>query len=87
MEQVSALRNRIENSLVGLGLAPEGRKYSPHITLARLHDAPLVRLGRFLAGNNLFATPEFPVAEFHLYSSEVTSKGAFHTLEASYPLL
>ena len=86
VEQVSALRNRIENVLVGLGLAPEGRKYSPHITLARLRDAPLVRLGRFLAGNNLFATPEFPVAEFHLYSSEVTSKGAFHTLEASYPL-
>ena len=86
VEQVSALRNRIENSLVGLGLEPEGRKFSPHITLARLHDTPIPRMGRFLAGNNLFATEPFPVSEFHLYSSELTSKGAFHTLEASYPL-
>lgn len=86
VEEVSALRNRIENVLVGLGLEPEGRKYSPHITLARLHDTPLARLGRFLAGNGLFATEPFPVSEFHLYSSELTSKGAFHTIEASYPL-
>jgi len=86
VEEVVALRNRIENVLVGTGLEPEGRKYSPHITLARLHDTPSVRLGRFLAGNNLFVTPEFLVSEFHLYSSELTSKGAFHTIEASYPL-
>jgi len=86
VEPVSGLRSRIENLLVGTGLAPEGRKYSPHITLARLHDTPLVRLSRFLAGNGLFATEAFPVSEFHLYSSELTSKGAFHTIEASYPL-
>ena len=86
VEEVSTLRNRIENRLVGMGLEPEGRKYSPHITLARLHDTPLARLGRFLAGNNLFATEPFLVSEFHLYSSELTSKGAFHVIEASYPL-
>ena len=86
MEQVSGLRNRIENLLVGMGLSPEGRKFSPHITLARLHDTPLARLGRFLAGNSLFATEPFPVSEFHLYSSQLTSKGAVHTLEASYSL-
>ena len=86
VEQVSGLRNRIENVLVSLGLAPEGRKYSPHITLARLHDTPVARLGRFLAGNSLFAAPEFSVSEFHLYSSELTVKGALHTIEASYPL-
>lgn len=85
-EEISALRNRIENLLVGMGLAPEGRKYSPHITLARLHGTPIHKLGRFLAGNNLFATEPFPVSEFHLYSSELSSKGAFHTIEASYPL-
>ena len=86
VEQVSALRRRIDNVLLGLGLEPEGRKFSPHITLARLHDTPLARLGLFLAGNSLFATPEFPVSEFHLYSSQLTPKGAFHAIEASYPL-
>lgn len=87
VEEVKRLRNRIENFLVGMGIEPEGRKYSPHVTLARLHDTPAARLNRFLAGNNLFATEEFAVSEFHLYSSELTPKGAFHTLEASYPLL
>ncbi|MGV1097793.1 RNA 2',3'-cyclic phosphodiesterase [Thiovibrio sp. JS02] len=85
-EEVSALRNRIENALVRMGLAPEGRKYSPHITLARLRDAPLARVSRFLAGNGLFGTESFPVSEFHLYSSELTPRGAFHAIEASYPL-
>jgi 2'-5' RNA ligase len=87
VEEISGLRNRMENLLVGMGLEPGGRKYSPHITLARLHDTPISRLGRFLAGNNPFVTEPFPVSEFHLYSSELTSKGAVHTLEASYPLL
>ena len=76
----------VDNVLLGMGLDPEGRKFSPHITLARLHDTPLARLSRFLAGNNLFATEAFPVSEFHLYSSQLTPKGAFHAIEASYPL-
>ena len=84
VEEVNTLRNRIENRLIGMGLEPEGRKYSPHITLARLHDTPPARLGRFLAGNSLLATEPFLVSEFHLYSSELTSKGAFHTIEMSY---
>ena len=87
VEQVSGLRRRIDNVLLGLGLEPEGRKFSPHITLARLQDTPLARLGRFLAGNGLFATEVFPVSKFHLYSSQLTAKGAFHTIEASYALL
>ena len=87
VEQGCALRNKIDKVLLGMGLAPEGRKFSPHITLARLHETPLARLSRFLAGNGLFTTEAFPVAEFHLYSSALTSRGAFHTLEASYPLL
>lgn len=86
VERVSGLRRRIDNVLLGLGLEPEGRKYAPHITLARLQDTSLARVGRFLAGNGLFATEPFPVSEFHLYSSALTSKGAFHTLEASYKL-
>ena len=86
VEEVSGLRRRIDNVLLGLGLGLEGRKFSPHITLARLHETPLARLGRFLAGNGLFATEVFPVSEFHLYSSQLTATGAFHTIEASYKL-
>jgi len=85
-DEVTALRNRIERALVGLGVAPEMRKFSPHITLARLDGTPVSRVTQFLAGNSLYASPAFTVSEFYLYSSVLTPKGAIHNSEASYPL-
>lgn len=86
-EPLVQLRNRVESTLVRLGLESEGRKFSPHITLARFReDVHLHRLGNYLAGNNLFATPPVTVAAFALYSSFLTGKGAIHQLEATYPL-
>ena len=87
VEPVVALRNRVESLLVGLGFAPEGRKFLPHVTMARLRDTPVARLTDYLAGNALFASSEFEVDAFHLYSSVLTSKGAIHQIEASYPLI
>jgi len=82
------LRNKIESTLVRLGLPGEERKFSPHVTLARFKDqTPLGRLTTYMAGNNLFSTMPFAVNYFHLYSSHLTPKGAQHTREASYPLL
>jgi 2'-5' RNA ligase len=86
VDPVVALRNRVEAILVGLGLPPEGRKFSPHVTMARLTDTPLARLTRFLAGNALFTSSEFEVNVFYLYSSFLTRKGAVHQVEAGYDL-
>lgn len=86
VEPVVALRNRVESLLVGLGLTPEGRKFSPHVTMARLRDTPVAGLTSYLAGNALFTSSEFEIDAFHLYSSVLTRKGAIHQLEASYPL-
>jgi 2'-5' RNA ligase len=80
------LRGKIESVLVRGGLEPEGRKYSPHITIARLKDTPAVKAGNFIAANDLFASPSFTVQDFLLYSSILTVKGAIHTIEAVYPL-
>jgi 2'-5' RNA ligase len=80
------LRNRIETALVRLGMAPEGRKFAPHITIARFKNPSLTRLMDFMATNNLFALPPFPVKEFHIYSSKLTATGAIHQLEASFPV-
>lgn len=85
-EQLVRLRNRIESTLVRMGLPPEGRKFSPHITLARLKDTPGSRIGAYLAHNSLFATESFPVHEFYLYSSVLNAKGAKHYIEEAYPL-
>lgn len=87
-EALLLLRNKIESTLVRLGLPAEERKFSPHVTLARFRDqAPLGRLTTYMAGNNLFSTMPFQISDFHLYSSFLTPKGAQHTREASYPLL
>jgi len=85
-DRLIRLRNRVERKLTTLGLEPESRKFSPHITLARLKNTPVSKVSQFMSSNNLFSTPPFPVREFHLYSSFLTAKGAIHQREASYPL-
>ena len=85
-EPLIKLRNRVESLLVGLGLEPEGRKFSPHITLARLKNTPPIKMARFLESHSRFCTSSFSVENFHLYSSVLGRKGAVHRIEASYQL-
>lgn len=85
-KEVCLLRDRVESKLVRIGLEPEKRKFSPHVTLARLNEVAFDRLTRFLSGNAMFSSEEFQVSEFHLYSSVLTPKGAIHEIEASYAL-
>ena len=85
-ELLLRLHHRVEAALIRAGFPPEERKYSPHITLALLKATPASRAGGYLAQHNLFATEEFPVREFLLYSSVLNSRGARHYIEAGYPL-
>ena len=64
------LANKVEQALQGLGLEPERRKFHPHVTLARLKDTPMTRLGDFLAEHSMFSTRGFDVREFALFSSK-----------------
>ncbi|MDD3814119.1 MAG: RNA 2',3'-cyclic phosphodiesterase [Desulfocapsaceae bacterium] len=86
VESIVVLRDWVEAALVGLGLEPEGRKFSPHVTLARLRDISVARVEHYLAANMSFVSSEFQVSAFHLYSSVLTSNGAIHQVETSYPL-
>jgi RNA 2',3'-cyclic 3'-phosphodiesterase len=85
-DQLVLLRKRIESVLVHSGLEPEGRKFSPHITLARLNNTPGSRIGAYLANNGLFRSEDFEVRDFYLYSSVLNSKGAKHYIEERYAL-
>lgn len=85
-EALLDLRNQVEKALLLSGLEPEGRSFSPHITIARLREAPASVLEPFLRDNALFAPSPFPVAEFILYSSILAPQGAIHRREAVYPL-
>lgn len=83
---VVALRNSIEKTLAAIDIPREKKKYTPHLTLARLNNCPINHLQNFLAGNAFLQSSEFSVEHFHLYRSQLTPKGALHTLESSYPL-
>src|SRR6516164_9492186 len=49
-----ALRDKIEQALVRVGLEPEPRKFSPHVTLARLRKPPIHTLSGFLTTHARF---------------------------------
>ena len=85
-EELPLLHKRIENILYHRGIARETRKFFPHVTLARLHNSPPSRIGPFLAGNSLLASPEFTATAFTLYASSLTPKGAIHTCIQTFHL-
>jgi 2'-5' RNA ligase len=86
-EMLARLHREVELALAGAGLAPEGRRFSPHITVARVKEPNRVAVAAWLERHGGFTTPPFPVEEFHLYSSILSSGGATHRREASWRLL
>jgi RNA 2',3'-cyclic 3'-phosphodiesterase len=85
-EPLMHLYGKVESALVRLGLDPEGRKYKPHVTLARLRDTPRRHLGAFLAAAGSFRTEPFTVTGFTLYRSFLGRQGAHYEALAEYPL-
>jgi 2'-5' RNA ligase len=76
-----------ERLMQRIGLAPEGRKYIPHVTLARLRQSSSRDVADYLAVRGLFRTPDFHVERFVLFSSRNSTGGGPYVVEASYPLL
>jgi len=85
-EPLLLLRKKIDSTLLRVRVEPEGRKFSPHITMARLRNSPVQKIANFLSGNGLFSQEPFQVEDFKLYSSILTPKGAYHKVERIYPL-
>jgi 2'-5' RNA ligase len=68
-----------------VGLKPDPHKFTPHVTLAYLSNAPLDRVMAFQANLGLFATDTFRVDRLGLYSSFVRrSAPSLYRLEADY---
>ena len=80
------LHRRVDGALVKAGLPPETRRYSPHISLARIKNGDAARVRSFESHNNLLRLEPFPVTHFTLFSSHLGSKSAAYRAEADYPL-
>lgn len=80
------LHDKIESAMVRAGLPPDERKFLPHVTLARLKDAPASRVADFVADHNLFRAGPIAVDHFTLFSSFHGRTGPIYRPERIYLL-
>ena len=75
-----------ERLMQRVGLEPEGRKYTPHVSLARLRESSSRQVADYLAVRAPFRSPPFEVSRFVLFSSRASIGGGPYVVEAAYPL-
>jgi RNA 2',3'-cyclic 3'-phosphodiesterase len=83
---LTALRDKIEQALIRAGLPPEPRKFSPHVTLARLRHPMPDRVAAFLSASAQFRAEPLAVDSFSLIASLQTKAGSVYEDQADYPL-
>jgi len=75
-----------ERLIQRVGLEPEGRKFTPHVTLARLRDSSSRQVADYLATRPFLQGPSFRVTRFVLFSARASVGGGPYLVEAAYPL-
>lgn len=81
---LDALHRRIDEACRREGFDPVPRKFAPHVTLARLQDAPLEKIREFLTRHALFKAGPIHVDRFAIYSSLRRAGGPVYTQEAEF---
>jgi 2'-5' RNA ligase len=81
-----ALQAEIERICQRIGLPPDPRKFTPHVTLARLKASRLDDVVHYLAGRGNFHTAPFTVSRFVLLSSRESVGGGPYLTEEVFPL-
>ena len=69
-----------------LGLPPETRRYTPHVTLARLRGVGPRAVADYLALRGALKVEGFTAERFVLYSSRESVGGGPYVVEAAWPL-
>ena len=81
-----ALQAEHEQLMQRAGLAPEQRRYTPHVTLARLRAARPNAVAAYLESRGGFFSTPIEVTRFVLFSSQPSRGGGPYLVEESYPL-
>ena len=81
-----ALQAAQERRLQQVGLKPERRKFTPHITLARLKGGDPVEVAAWLAAAGSLAGAVFEAPAFHLMSARESTGGGPYVPVIDYPL-
>lgn len=84
--ELARLQHKVNAAVIRAGQPPEERKFTPHVTLARLTRPDVGRLQSFIEGNNLFKAGPFTVDRFTLFESRTGKGGSIYTALEDYPL-
>jgi len=85
-ENLTRLQSKVETALHRIGLAPDRRRFTPHVTLARL-DAPVTpQLASFVQAHNLYRSAPIRADNVTLFSSFLGKDQPTYTPEAEYAL-
>lgn len=83
---ILALQAEHESLMRRVGLSAEKRKFTPHVTLARLRDASARAVAEYLGLRGGPTRLSFRAERFVIYSSRASVGGGPYALEAAYPL-
>ena len=82
--ELNRLQMAHERICQSLGLEPVGRKYIPHVTLARLRDPDPLALRHFIESHALYRSRPFEIERFVLFSSKPSRGGGPYAVEEAY---
>ena len=85
-QDLSELHGEHERLARQVGCAPEPRKFTPHVTLARLRAASAPSVAGWLGARGLIRKITFRAKRFVLFSSRDSVGGGPYLIEADYPL-
>jgi 2'-5' RNA ligase len=84
--ELAELQAEHERIMQRIGLPPETRKFTPHVTLARLRGVSGRDIADYLSLRGGFAADAFTVDRFVLFSSRNAIGGGPYVVEEAYPL-
>lgn len=85
--ELNALQAEIERICQRLHIPADPRKFTPHVTLARLRNARIDDVAHYLSSRGNFATLPFKVGRFVLMSSRDSVGGGPYIVEEAWPLV
>lgn len=83
-EPLMQLQKQLERTMQLIGLEVEQRKFTPHITLARLSRARVASVELFCVDHNLTIREDFIASGFALYSAKGSTGGGPYVVEERY---
>jgi RNA 2',3'-cyclic 3'-phosphodiesterase len=84
--ELSDLQSEVDRLVRACGVAPDKRKFQPHVTLARLKGASSFDVADYLSLRGWFPAQSFTADRFVLFSSRDSVGGGPYMVETTYPL-